>query len=235
MGHISKTNVKWIGLDNNGDPVTRDIEERLEYLKNEIMTEVNTLASSLSSLTNTVSDQSSKISTMRDTLDGKASADSVTALETKVTENTDKITTLQTDLSSLTTDLETTNSNIDSLSTTVSELPTKEYVDGVIYATIDNTTYTESSIVATLEPYVYYRFTNTAITSISLTLGEVKEGKVGEFMCEFTITSGNTAPTITLPDGIKYANGVDESSFLDGYKYFISIIDTMAIVTYTEV
>ena len=91
------------------------------------------------------------------------------------------------------------------------------------------------AVSITMQQSVYYELTHSNITAISLTLGSVEPGTIGEFICEFTINTGNNVPTITLPENVKYANGVDASSFLPGYKYIITILNNIAIVTYVEV
>lgn len=96
-------------------------------------------------------------------------------------------------------------------------------------------TVTAADISLELSQGKYHVFTNTAITNITLTLGQVAEGTVGEYTCEFTITTGNTVPTITLPDTVKYANGWTYEDFEPGYKYVIYIFNDIAYVTYVEV
>ncbi len=96
-------------------------------------------------------------------------------------------------------------------------------------------TLTDASISVELSQGMYHVFTNTAITDITLTLGKVAEGTVGEYTCEFTINYLNEVPTITLPNTVKYANGWAYEDFEPGYKYVIYIFNNVAYVTYVEV
>lgn len=77
-----------------------------------------------------------------------------------------------------------------------------------------------------------YSLTYTSSTKITLTLGSVAENTIGEFMCTFTIVS--TIPTITLPEGIKYANGWTQNDYQAGYTYTIYIFNNAAYVSYRE-
>ena len=96
-------------------------------------------------------------------------------------------------------------------------------------------TLTDASISVELSQGKYHVFTNTSITDITLTLGQVAEGTVGEYTCEFTIGINNIPPTITLPDTVKYANGWAYEDFEPGYKYVIYIFNNIAYVTYVGV
>ena len=82
---------------------------------------------------------------------------------------------------------------------------------------------------------VYYECTHQNITAISLSLGSVASGTVGEFICEFVINSGNSVPTVTLPSGVNYANGWSASDYEAGYRYVIYILNNLAYVSYGEV
>ena len=91
------------------------------------------------------------------------------------------------------------------------------------------------AVTLVMEQSVYYKLTHNNITAISLSLGEVATGTLGEFVVDFTINEGNAVPAITLPPEVKFANGVDATSFIPGYRYIITIIDTIAVVTFVEV
>lgn len=91
------------------------------------------------------------------------------------------------------------------------------------------------AVSITMQQSAYYELTHANITAISLSLDEVVSGTVGEFIVEFTINSGNTIPTITLPTTVKYANGWTEKDFDAGYKYIIYIVNDIAFVSYREV
>ena len=91
------------------------------------------------------------------------------------------------------------------------------------------------AVSITMQQSVYYELTHPNITAISLTLGSVESGTVGEFICEFTINTGNNVPTITLPSGVKYANNWENSDYEAGYTYIIYIINDIAYVSFVEV
>ena len=91
------------------------------------------------------------------------------------------------------------------------------------------------AVSITMQQSVYYELTHPNITAISLTLGSVESGTVGEFICEFTINTGNNVPTITLPSNVKYANNWENSDYEKGYTYIIYILNNIAYVSFTEV
>lgn len=86
-----------------------------------------------------------------------------------------------------------------------------------------------------MQQSVYYELTHPNITAISLTLGSVESGTVGEFICEFTINKGNNVPTITMPSNVKYANNWDNADYVAGYIYTIYILNNTAYVSFREV
>ena len=91
------------------------------------------------------------------------------------------------------------------------------------------------AVSITMQQSVYYELTNSNITAISLTLGSVESGTVGEFICEFTINTGNNIPAIALPDTIKYANDWDNTCYEPGHKYVLYILNNIVYVSYSEV
>ena len=82
---------------------------------------------------------------------------------------------------------------------------------------------------------VYYSLTHASITAITLVLGSIASGTVGEFTCEFKINSGNAAPVVTLPSGVAYANGWTQADYIAGYWYTIYILNTTAYVSYRPI
>lgn len=96
-------------------------------------------------------------------------------------------------------------------------------------------TNSDQAVTLTMQQSTYYELTHTKLTSISLNLGSVASGTVGEFICQFTINSGNSIPTITLPSGVKYANNWEHSDYTQGYTYIIYILNSIAFVSYMEV
>lgn len=89
------------------------------------------------------------------------------------------------------------------------------------------------AVSITMQQSVYYELTNSNITAISLTLGSVESGTVGEFICEFT--TGSTVPVITLPEGTNYANGWEYSDYEPNTKYVLYIINNLVFVSWMEV
>lgn len=74
-----------------------------------------------------------------------------------------------------------------------------------------------------IEPNVFHKWGEVA--SLSLSLGAEKEGVVNEFLFQFE--SGATATTLSLPDGIKWAN--DEAPTIESGKiYQVSIVGGLA-------
>lgn len=90
----------------------------------------------------------------------------------------------------------------------------------------------QQAVSLTMAQSVYYVLTNTNITAISLQLGTVAEGTVGEFICEFNINTGNGSPVISLPSGVSYANGWSQSDFISGYTYILYILNKTAYVSF---
>lgn len=93
----------------------------------------------------------------------------------------------------------------------------------------------EQAVSLTMKQSVYYELTNTSITAISLALGEVTDGTVGEFICEFTIQSDKSVPTITLPTDVTYMNGWDNTCYIAGYTYILYILNSNCYVSCKEV
>jgi hypothetical protein len=81
-----------------------------------------------------------------------------------------------------------------------------------------------------MDPYKYYVLTHDSLTSITLTLGNVEPGTVGEFTCEFT--TGSSVPTIELPVDVHYANGWTWDDFEINTKYIIYILNNVAYVSW---
>jgi hypothetical protein len=94
---------------------------------------------------------------------------------------------------------------------------------------------TRQAVELTLEQSTYYSLTNSNITAITLSLGEVADGTIGEFMMQFTINKGNNVPTITMPSNVKYANNWDNADYAAGYIYTIYILNNTAYVSFREV
>lgn len=84
---------------------------------------------------------------------------------------------------------------------------------------------TSTSSSMTLSPNIYYRNTNTSLSSLTITLGSVSNSNIlNEYFVEFTTRSSGT--TISLPSSIKWANGVTPT-FENGKTYQISIVNNL--------
>ena len=84
---------------------------------------------------------------------------------------------------------------------------------------------TSTSSSMTLTSNIYYRNTNTSLSSLTITLGSVFNSNIiNEYFVEFTTSSSGT--TISLPSSIKWANGVTPT-FENGKTYQISIINNL--------
>lgn len=90
---------------------------------------------------------------------------------------------------------------------------------------------TDAEVNITMNQSTYYQLTNSQITDIQLNLHPVEEGTVGEFIVEFS--TGSIVPFITLPEGVRYANGWSIDDYIPNTTYVIYIIDTIAYVSYT--
>lgn len=88
---------------------------------------------------------------------------------------------------------------------------------------------TSTSNTMVLDPNVYYRNTNTSLTSLTITLNaEDNSSVLNEYLVEFTTRS--TGTTINLPTSIVWANG-ETPTFETGTKYQISIVNNLGIIT----
>lgn len=84
---------------------------------------------------------------------------------------------------------------------------------------------TSTSSSMTLSPNIYYRNTNTSLSSLTITLGSVSNSNIlNEYFVEFTTRSAGT--TVSLPSSIKWANGVTPT-FENGKTYQISIVNNL--------
>ena len=94
---------------------------------------------------------------------------------------------------------------------------------------------TSQYVSLTMAQSTYYEFTNANIKTITLGITPPMENTVGEYICEFAINTGNTAPSITLPSGFGYANGWEDTHFQPGYKYTLYLLNDMVYVSYKEI
>lgn len=84
---------------------------------------------------------------------------------------------------------------------------------------------TSTSSSMTLSPNIYYRNTNTSLSTLTITLGSVFNSNIiNEYFVEFTISSSGT--TVSLPSSIKWANGVTPT-FENSKTYQISIVNNL--------
>lgn len=88
---------------------------------------------------------------------------------------------------------------------------------------------TTTSSSMTLSPNIYYRNTSTSLSSLTIRLGSVSNSNIiNEYFVEFTTRSSGT--TISLPSGIKWANG-ETPTFEASTTYQISIVNNLGVVT----
>lgn len=84
---------------------------------------------------------------------------------------------------------------------------------------------TSTSSSMTLSPNIYYRNTNTSLSTLTITLGSVSNSNIlNEYFIEFT--TGSSGTTISLPSSIKWVNGVTPT-FENGKTYQISIVNNL--------
>lgn len=108
----------------------------------------------------------------------------------------------------------------------VSKTPSSGVVD-LGYINKQLSTSTSSSM--TLSPNIYYRNINTALSTLTITLGSVpNSGILNEYFVEFTTRSSGT--TVSLPSTIKWANG-ETPTFEASTTYQISIVNNLGVVT----
>jgi hypothetical protein len=86
---------------------------------------------------------------------------------------------------------------------------------------------TSTSSYMTLSPNVYYRNTNTSLSSLTINFDNVSNDKiVNEYLVEFTTSSNGT--TILLPSSIKWENG-KMPLFDNNTTYQISVINNLGV------
>ncbi len=93
----------------------------------------------------------------------------------------------------------------------------------------NTTTDSSHAYSLTLSQGSYTVIEDTAVTSITLNKGDTEENTVYEATVQFTLTS---SCSITLPSGVKYANGWTVSEFTTGHTYIIYILNNIAYVSY---
>ena len=104
----------------------------------------------------------------------------------------------------------------------VSKTPSNGVVD-LGYVNKKLTTSTSSSM--TLSPNVYYRNTNTSLSSLTIALGSVSNSNIiNEYFVEFITSSSGT--TVSLPSNIIWANG-ETPTFDAGCTYQVSIVNNL--------
>lgn len=108
----------------------------------------------------------------------------------------------------------------------VSKTPSNGVVD-LGYVNKKLTTSTSSSM--TLLPNVYYRNTNSSLTSLSITLGSVSNSNIiNEYFVEFTTPSSGVI-TISFPSSVKWGDGI-LPTWENGYTYQVSIVNNLGVI-----
>ena len=88
---------------------------------------------------------------------------------------------------------------------------------------------TTTSSTMTTVPNVYYRNTNTSLSSLTIMLGVgLNSNIINEYFIEFTTSS--TGTTVSLPSSVKWANG-ETPTFENGKTYQISIVNNLGVCT----
>ena len=88
---------------------------------------------------------------------------------------------------------------------------------------------TTTATSMTLTPNVYHRNTNTNLSSLAITLGEITDSTIlNEYFVEFTTRAAGT--TISLPSNIKWVNG-EAPTFDASCTYQVSIVNNLGVVT----
>ena len=77
-----------------------------------------------------------------------------------------------------------------------------------------------------ISPNKYYKFANTAITSLTISLASEVSGIVNEYMFEFI--ASDTPTTLTLPENISWIGGTAPTIKV-GKTYQVSIINNLAV------
>ena len=107
----------------------------------------------------------------------------------------------------------------------VSKSPSNGVVD-LGYINKQLSTSTSSSM--TLSPNVYYRNTNTSLSSLTITLGGVSNSNIiNEYFVEFTTRSSGT--TVSFPSSVKWVDGITPT-WEAGYTYHVSIVNNLGVV-----
>ena len=84
-----------------------------------------------------------------------------------------------------------------------------------------------SATIASLTPNIFHQWGEVAALTIAA-LGAGATGKVTEYMIEFQ--SGSTPTVLSLPNGIKWANGDDPTQDIKANKtYQISIVNNLGV------
>lgn len=107
---------------------------------------------------------------------------------------------------------------------------TQSPVNGVVdlgYVNKQLSISTSSSM--TLYPNVYYRNTNTSLSTLTITLfgGGVSSSIMNEYFVEFTTSSAGT--TVSFPSNIKWANG-EAPTFEASTTYQISMVNNLGTI-----
>lgn len=107
------------------------------------------------------------------------------------------------------------------------------------YVAATKETISTSTVNIALEQGKYYELKSSSLSSIVISLQQTTDPELvntlSEYILEFTIPTGRSKPTITLPTGVKYANHWEDSDFIAGYKYILYILNNVVYVNFVEV
>ena len=78
-----------------------------------------------------------------------------------------------------------------------------------------------------IEPNILYNFTDTAITSLTISWGDSIVDKVNEYIFQFVACAGFTG--LTMPEGVVWMGGT-ELTFTEGKTYQVSVLNNLAVI-----
>lgn len=78
-----------------------------------------------------------------------------------------------------------------------------------------------------ITPNTFYNFTDTAITSLTITFGTEQSGVLNEYMFQFIAGDGFT--TLTMPSGVVWLGGA-EPTITAGKTYQVSVVNNLAVI-----
>ena len=103
---------------------------------------------------------------------------------------------------------------------------TKKYVDEATKKNTTDITLT-GDVTQEITPNTFYNFTDTVITSLTITFGTAQSGVLNEYMFQFIAGDGFT--TLTMPSGVVWLGGTTPT-ITAGKTYQVSVINNLAVI-----